>query len=386
MADLAGYPGYLLTAAHESEQATRRLDEMHAAFTRYFGGELGPSPIAEVHPRKILDLGCGSGAWAIQAANQFPEAEVIAVDVSPLAHQQIPGNMRFKQLDLTKAWDLEKQSFDIVHSRLVLTHVPNGENVVKRSAQLVKPGGLLLIEDININCLVQTGGPATRLITSKVVEIWESRSADTDISRKYAGIMTSMGYFPRVHAHKILMPFDGTGSDEAANELGLAMKKSWTQLWETLGSRFVAEGITEAMIQEQREELCGKDCKATMNILNRILYIFGQLVPAEDERAEDVKYETNTASRRMRSTKQRESRVEIKERGRAQRDPVSTDFTHLESNALVLHQPFQPITSNARILLTKTARYPFHAPWGLKRARVDNAETMITAGTRRTYE
>ncbi|KAJ7804944.1 hypothetical protein B0H14DRAFT_2611887 [Mycena olivaceomarginata] len=114
--------------------------------------------------------------------------------------------------------------------------------------------------------IVQTGGPATRLITSKVVEIWESRSVDTDISRKYAGIMTSIGYFPRIHGHKISMPFDGTGSDEATNELGLAMKKSWTQLWETLGSRFVAEGITEAMIQEQREEICAKDCKATMDM------------------------------------------------------------------------------------------------------------------------
>jgi hypothetical protein len=85
---------------------------------------------------------------------------------------------------------------------------------VKCSAQLVKPGGLLLIEDIDINCLVQTGGPATRLITSKVVEIWESRSADMDMSRKYAGILTSMGYFPCVHGHKISMPFDGTGSGE----------------------------------------------------------------------------------------------------------------------------------------------------------------------------
>ncbi|KAJ7733992.1 hypothetical protein B0H14DRAFT_2639496 [Mycena olivaceomarginata] len=199
------------------------LDEMHAAFTRYFGSELGPSPIAAVHPRKILDLG------------------------------QIPGNMRFKQPDLTKAWDLEKQSFDMVHSRLVMTHVPNREKIVKRSAQLVKPG-------------VQTGGPGTRLITSKVVEIWESRSADMGILRKYAGITTSMGYFPHVHGHKISMPFDGTGSDEMTNELGLAMKKSWTQLWETLGSRFVAEGITEAMIQEQREEICAKDCKATMDM------------------------------------------------------------------------------------------------------------------------
>ncbi|KAJ7793565.1 S-adenosyl-L-methionine-dependent methyltransferase [Mycena olivaceomarginata] len=245
-----------LQSACASEQETRRLDEMHAAFTHYFGGELGPSPIADVRPRKILDLGCGSGAWAIQAAIQFPEAQVVAVDISPLPKRQIPGNMTFAQLDLSKDWDLENQSFDVVHSRLVISHVPNGEHVVRRSAQLVKPGGLL----------ARTGGPAAALLAAKVIQIWGLRSADLEIASKFAGIMTSLGYFPRVHAHKITLPLSGTGSDEAVNALGLAIRKSWTGLSESLGSRFVDAGLTEAMIREQSEELYSADCRATMDV------------------------------------------------------------------------------------------------------------------------
>ncbi|KAJ7732382.1 S-adenosyl-L-methionine-dependent methyltransferase [Mycena olivaceomarginata] len=249
MGDLAVGQGYPLTR-----------------FTHHFGGELGPSPIADVRPHKILDLGCGSGAWAIQAAVQFPEAQVVAVDISPLPKRQIPGNMTFAQLDLSKDWDLENQSFDIVHSRLVMSHVPNGEHVVRRSAQLVKPGGLLIMEDIDVNSLARTGGPAAALLAAKVIQIWGLRSADLEIASKFARIMTSLGYFPRVHTHKITLPLSGTGSDESVSALGLAIRKSWTGLSESLGSHFVNAGLTEAMIREQSEELYSTDCRATMDM------------------------------------------------------------------------------------------------------------------------
>ncbi|KAF7345642.1 S-adenosyl-L-methionine-dependent methyltransferase [Mycena venus] len=248
---------YLLTIAYESDEETQRLDEMHAAFTCYFGGKLSQAQITDVHPRKILDLGCGSGAWAIQAAVQFPEAQVIAVDISALPKRQIPENLRFQLGDITnlQSSDFEEESFDIVHSRLVMTHVPNGEEAVKRAAQLVKPGGLLLMEDLDLGSLVSTGGPAVRRLALRIIEIWESRSVDAELGRKLAGIMASVESFPQVHVHKIAMPFAGTGSDEATNELGLAVKKSWIQASEGLGGRLSTQGITEVMEKEQSEEL-----------------------------------------------------------------------------------------------------------------------------------
>jgi hypothetical protein len=64
------------------------------------------------------------------------------------------------------------------------------------------------MEDIDVNSLARTGGPAA----AKVIQIWGLRSADLEIARKFAGIMTSLGYFPGVHAHKITLPLSGTGS------------------------------------------------------------------------------------------------------------------------------------------------------------------------------
>ncbi|KAJ7244835.1 S-adenosyl-L-methionine-dependent methyltransferase [Mycena rebaudengoi] len=76
-----------------------------------------------MNPRRIIDLGCGSGAWAIQAALQFPDAQVIGLDMSPHPDRQLPRNMSFQLGDLTKELNLEPNSFDIVHASLVMCHV-----------------------------------------------------------------------------------------------------------------------------------------------------------------------------------------------------------------------------------------------------------------------
>ena len=54
----------------------------HHVFRLFLGGELHTAPLES--PRKILDLGTGTGAWAIDMADIYPEAEVIGNDLSPI--------------------------------------------------------------------------------------------------------------------------------------------------------------------------------------------------------------------------------------------------------------------------------------------------------------
>ena len=46
-------------------------------------------------PRKILDVGTGTGRWAIEMADEFPQAQVIGTDLSPIQPTIVPPNVRF---------------------------------------------------------------------------------------------------------------------------------------------------------------------------------------------------------------------------------------------------------------------------------------------------
>ncbi|KAJ6480490.1 S-adenosyl-L-methionine-dependent methyltransferase [Mycena vitilis] len=239
---------------------------MHTAILRYCDGQLSRAPLADVRPQRVVDLGCGTGSWyafkAIEAATQFPDAQVFAVDRSRLPEREIPGNITFLQLDLTEEPNLEKASFDVVHARMVMIHLPDVADAVKRAAELVKPGGILLLEDLDANSVAHTAGPAARRIALETMKNHTTHGMNYEAGRKLAGLMTATGYFPHVHVHKAGMPFSGTGSDEATNELGRAFKEAWIKVSKSLG----LEGVTDAMLREQSEELGSRECTAVLDM------------------------------------------------------------------------------------------------------------------------
>jgi ubiquinone/menaquinone biosynthesis C-methylase UbiE len=55
---------------------------MHHIYNMLLEGRLHVAPLDK--PQRILDIGTGTGIWAIDIADQFPEAEVIGTDLSPI--------------------------------------------------------------------------------------------------------------------------------------------------------------------------------------------------------------------------------------------------------------------------------------------------------------
>lgn len=63
----------------ESEQD--RLDLSHQMFKITMGDKLYLAPIGK--PATILDIGTGTGIWAIEMGDDFPDAEILGTDLSP---------------------------------------------------------------------------------------------------------------------------------------------------------------------------------------------------------------------------------------------------------------------------------------------------------------
>ena len=65
-----------------SKSELDRLDVAHQMLKICLGDKLYLAPIGDEKGR-VLDIGCGTGIWAIEFADQHPSADVLGTDLSP---------------------------------------------------------------------------------------------------------------------------------------------------------------------------------------------------------------------------------------------------------------------------------------------------------------
>jgi tRNA G46 methylase TrmB len=61
------------------EMEQDRLDLHHEIMLQLLDGDLHLAPLGD--PQRILDIGTGTGIWAIDAADRYPAAKVIGTDL-----------------------------------------------------------------------------------------------------------------------------------------------------------------------------------------------------------------------------------------------------------------------------------------------------------------
>ncbi len=83
--------------------AQENLDLYHHIFTMMLGGRLYLAPIAK-DSQRVLDLGTGTGIWAMDFADHHPSASVIATDLSPIQPSLVPPNLEYQIDDFTCQW------------------------------------------------------------------------------------------------------------------------------------------------------------------------------------------------------------------------------------------------------------------------------------------
>ncbi|VDB87403.1 unnamed protein product [Peniophora sp. CBMAI 1063] len=191
-----------------TDEEYARLQAQHDAVQRYMGGKLTPVP-AEVlrTPRRILELGAGTGSWAAQAAREYPDAEVIAVDMSPLPSSFIPPtNFKFLQLDITQGLPLEAATFDVIHARFFLMHLPNPEMHIARIHPLLAPGGYLIATDYDVRGDYALNTPILAAVAGRLESLAPVKGLLPHFAAKVDGILRTTQAFDEITVKTVTVP------------------------------------------------------------------------------------------------------------------------------------------------------------------------------------
>ncbi len=142
-----------------------RLRFQHYALYHAFGNHY----LAPLRPdtKTILDVGSGTGIWALDMAQQFPQAHILGVDIAftSLPHV-LPDTCLFCRADVLQGLPFPTHQFDFTHQRLLVLAIPTSRwlDVVRELVRVTRPQGW--IELLEAGTTVQNAGPATeRLLT-----------------------------------------------------------------------------------------------------------------------------------------------------------------------------------------------------------------------------
>ncbi len=202
---------------------------------------------------ECLDVGAGTGTVARRLLDEAGVAHVLAVDrdVRFLTAHPRPG-LDAVEADIT-APDFDPGRFRLVHARFVLMHLPSRQDLIAALAELLAPGGVLVLSDaVDLTTATAPKTPYTRVMQA----MWQGLrdTIGTDVSRvpDYPHLLRAAGLASV--AAEIHVPPLVPGSP---------ISRFWAGTWDRAREAIVATGLVDdATVDEALRCLDSPDCAA----------------------------------------------------------------------------------------------------------------------------
>lgn len=125
----------------------QREDLKHSMMLELTDNKLFHAPIGD-NPKKIIDIGTGTGIWAIEMGDMFPKAQILGVDLSPIQPEWIPENVRFVIDDCESEW-ANGSGWDFAHFRQMVGFLLDPDRVIKTTFEHLRPGGWIEFQELH---------------------------------------------------------------------------------------------------------------------------------------------------------------------------------------------------------------------------------------------
>ncbi|KAI9888813.1 MAG: hypothetical protein M1814_006267 [Vezdaea aestivalis] len=203
------------------ETENDRLDLQHQLFLLTLKNKLCLAPIKH-NPPHVIDIGTGTGIWALDFADENPGSQVIGNDLSAIQPSFVPPNLQFLVDDAEETWTYN-QKFDLVHARMMVGSIKDWPKFYKQAYDNMTPGGWVEIHDMSfpVRCDDNTLPKTSALSTWCELILEASRKFGSEIEEplKYSRYMQDAG-FVNVHEVRYKWPINAWPRGKEDKELG----------------------------------------------------------------------------------------------------------------------------------------------------------------------
>ncbi|KAL2264836.1 hypothetical protein VTJ83DRAFT_7346 [Remersonia thermophila] len=234
-----------------------RMEQQYELLKLAMDGQIHLAPFSRSNPpRRVLDIATGTGTWAIEMGDQYPEAEIVGTDLSPIQPGYVPPNVRFFIEDSGDDWDYPP-TFDFIHTRMTIGCWSDmRRQIIQRAFDHLQPGGWLECQEMPVEMACDDGSLEAARAAGHPFVRWEdefravSRLADRQmqVGPELKDWMRDVG-FVDVKEVVFNIPINGWPRDSKVKYVGMMWQRNLLEglsgFSYAMFSRFLGKSVEE---------------------------------------------------------------------------------------------------------------------------------------------
>jgi SAM-dependent methyltransferase len=192
-------PNHAPYALATGSAAVRRLHALHEVYSPFARGVLAGAGLKA--GMNVADFGCGVGMTTRMLAEMVgPSGSVTGIDFSTAQVEEAReisaragiDNVSFLQANACET-GLPRDCFDLAYCRYLLLHLPNPAACIEEMLSVLKPGGILVLEDGDLTTAMSQPPTASNAFAALFGQLGPTRGLDYSMAKNLHRLVEAAG-------------------------------------------------------------------------------------------------------------------------------------------------------------------------------------------------